>query len=100
MSRRCSSSDFMAPGEMESAIIGCGRLNLTFLFSRLSGKPRDSRSPGRGRDIVLLSGVNSTFLQRKSDPVDCQHVGGNPVIHLMSLGVAHDFLETAFNYFL
>src|ERR1700688_3845962 len=49
MSRRCSSSDFIAPGEMESVFIGERRLFSTFLFSQLPGSPefRQAREESR-----------------------------------------------------
>src|ERR1700688_4320575 len=59
ISRRCSSSDFTVPGEMESAFIVEGWLFASSLFPQSSGQAPFSSNLWTGRDIVHLSGVNS-----------------------------------------
>ncbi len=47
-----------------------------------------------------MLGVNSAFFQRKRDAVDRQHVRRDAVIHAVSFGVAHHFVETVLHHVL
>src|SRR5712692_35649 len=77
-SRRCSSSLFTWPGEMDSG-------------SMLGGPT----SVGVCRNPLL--GVNPAELQRKRDAVNRQHVRGDAVVHVMRVGIAHHFVEAVLN---
>src|SRR5208283_2067796 len=55
------------------------------------------RTPHR-TEIQEKSGVNAAQLESGSHAVDCQHVGGNPVVDAVEFSIANHLVEGAFHH--
>src|ERR1700720_1051709 len=97
ISRRCSSSDFSAPGVIGSASMRQGRPIMASRDLPPQNRfpvPRNIREACR---LCLSSGIKSAFLQGVGNAFDRQHVGGNSIIDVMNFRVLYHFLEAPFD---
>src|SRR3984893_6131346 len=95
MSRRCSSSDFTAPGEMESASMSQGRPIIAGFCPLLQVS---ARPPGNIRECCrqfLLSGIKSALFQRESYALDREQIGADPVVDGVRLRKTYHYLKAA-----
>jgi len=60
---------------------------------------------GEGRKLncrknYFLLRIDAALFDRVSNSVNCQHIGGNPVVYVMCLRIANDVLERRHHDFL